>query len=286
MVGIFSAMSGMMFRLLSNLTRPLNMFWLISESVSASEVPGSSVPMSSRIGNLKVWLLARFVDVGPPGPPQAMRARLAMEKTPSAFIRDNTGVIHTSLEEVEAAAPPWRLVPPPSSRHGTGARVRRRRAGRLSPPIGNSESEYPTYRICRSSWTWIRAGGLLAAVHHDLALEILLPLDVELVQVLLHPLRGELGGVLGAELVAEERDRDQLVMPDVDDEVADERPLLGEGRQVVGVYATDDLVDAALGDLVAARSRRQPLGIERDIATVTAHAAIGGDVGLVGRLVG
>src|SRR5712692_8908828 len=49
-VGMAEAMSGTMFRLLSNLTRPLNTFCPISESVSALSWDGSRVPKSPRIG--------------------------------------------------------------------------------------------------------------------------------------------------------------------------------------------------------------------------------------------
>src|SRR4029077_4056567 len=106
-------MSGTTLRSLSNLTSPLNMFCCSSWSVSRSAMAGSSVLMSSRIGNLSVWSAARppvlFVE-----PPHAPRTRVAVAPTQRVFRnRDESGVIPFPLgrKELEARASPPRLLP-------------------------------------------------------------------------------------------------------------------------------------------------------------------------------
>src|SRR5260370_14854986 len=92
------AMSGISFRLSSNLYRPENTLRKMSMSAADEMWAGSRSPTSSTIGKLSVWSAARFSVVPPPPGPQAA----ATHNAPNATARER------NLE--------YRLIQPP---HGT-----------------------------------------------------------------------------------------------------------------------------------------------------------------------
>src|SRR5260370_25724548 len=78
------AMSGISFRLSSNLYRPENTLRKMSMSTAADMWAGSRSPTSSTIGKLSVWSAARFSVVPPPPGPQAA----ATHNAPNATARE------------------------------------------------------------------------------------------------------------------------------------------------------------------------------------------------------